>query len=265
MVTARAPGRHLRVNHAYRTTHLRSDRRTPQRLPRSCSRHRQAPSPAALAQQRWQDLGRDRPRRDQAQAPARAVTARSPVGHRRGRLTQGTHRNPRSRARRRTTALGWSPGGLRARARARRPTGHHPRPQVRRVGAPPPPPSPARQAAPPVTSRIPDMSRADPLAQSMRSLLEAAQQAARPVTPRTWREMTWSERWRWLRLRTTGSERLTDRDLKAADELKAVLERMKEEAGFGKPTAPTARPGDGAESRIIRWGSGGGCPEWAGA
>jgi len=61
------------------------------------------------------------------------------------------------------------------------------------------------------------------------------------------------ERWRWLRLRTTGSEWLTDRDLKAADELKAVLERMKEEAGFGKPTAPTARPGDGAESRIITW------------
>src|SRR5262245_30624046 len=116
----------------------------------------------------------------------------------------------------------------------------------------------AQQAPPPVTSRIPDMARddmarADPLAQSMRSLLEAAQQAARPVTPRTWREMTWSERWRWLRLRTTGSERLTDRDLKAADELKAVLERMKEEAGFGKPTAPTARPGDGAESKIIRW------------
>ena len=38
----------------------------------------------------------------------------------------------------------------------------------------------------------------------------------------TCREMTWSERWRWLRLRTTG-RRLTDRDLKAADELKAVL------------------------------------------
>ena len=68
----------------------------------------------------------------------------------------------------------------------------------------------AQQAAPPVTSRSPDMSRADPLAQSMRSLLEAAQaarlevaqQAARPVTSRTWREMTWSERWR--RLRRTG-------------------------------------------------------------
>src|SRR5262249_54733816 len=121
-----------------------------------------------------------------------------------------------------------------------------------------PPLEAAGQAAPPVTSRIPDMARddmarADPLAESMRSLLEAAQQAARPVTPRTWREMTWSERWRWLRLRTTGSERLTDRDLKAADELKAVLERMKEEAGFGKPTAPTARPGDGPESKIIRW------------
>ena len=88
----------------------------------------------------------------------------------------------------------------------------------------------AQQAAPPVTSRIPDMARddmvrADPLAESMRSLLEAAQQAARPVTPRTWREMTWSERWRWLR--TTGSERLTDRDLKAADlaQPKIVLER----------------------------------------
>src|SRR5262249_4865470 len=100
-----------------------------------------------------------------------------------------------------------------------------------------------QQAAPPVTSRArDDMARADPLTQSMRSLLEAAQQAARPVTPRTWRGMTWSERWPWLR--TTGSERLADRDLKAADELKAVLERMKEEAGFGKLTAPTARPGD---------------------
>ena len=98
----------------------------------------------------------------------------------------------------------------------------------------------APQAAPPVTSRArDDMARADPLAQSMRSLLEAAQQAARPVTPRTWRGMTWSERWRWLR--TTGSERLTDRGLKAADELKAVLECMKEEAGFGKPTAPLDR------------------------
>ena len=61
--------------------------------------------------------------------------------------------------------------------------------------------------------------------EALRSLLEAAQQAARPVTPRTWREMTWSERWRWLR--TTGSERLTDRDLKAADlaQPKIVLER----------------------------------------
>ena len=62
----------------------------------------------------------------------------------------------------------------------------------------------AQQAAPPVTSRIPDMARddmarADPLVKSMRFLLEAAQQAAWPVTFRTWREMTWSERWRWLR------------------------------------------------------------------
>jgi hypothetical protein len=70
----------------------------------------------------------------------------------------------------------------------------------------------AQQTAPPVTSRTPDMARHhmardDSLAQSMRSLLEAAQaarleaaqQAARPVTSRTWRETTWSERWRWLR------------------------------------------------------------------
>jgi len=62
----------------------------------------------------------------------------------------------------------------------------------------------AQQATPPVTSRTPDMARRDmarddSLAQSMRSLLEAAQQAARPVTSRTSREMTWSERWRWLR------------------------------------------------------------------
>jgi len=60
-----------------------------------------------------------------------------------------------------------------------------------------------------------------------------------------------------VHLHHTPSERLTERDLKAADELKekleAVLERMKEEAGFGKPTAPTARPGDGAGSKIIRW------------
>ena len=73
----------------------------------------------------------------------------------------------------------------------------------------------AQQAAPPVTSRTPDMARHDmarddSLAQSMRSLLEAAQaarreaaqQAAWPVTSRTWREMPWSERWR--RLRRTG-------------------------------------------------------------
>jgi hypothetical protein len=38
--------------------------------------------------------------------------------------------------------------------------------------------------------------------ENLRSLLEAAQQSVRPVTPRTWREMTWHERWRWLR--TTG-------------------------------------------------------------
>jgi hypothetical protein len=38
--------------------------------------------------------------------------------------------------------------------------------------------------------------------ENLRSLLEAAQQSARPVTPRTWREMSWPERWRWLR--TTG-------------------------------------------------------------
>jgi hypothetical protein len=63
----------------------------------------------------------------------------------------------------------------------------------------------AQQAAPRVTSRTPNMARHDmaprddSLAQSMCSLLEAAQQAARPVTPRTWREMTWRERIRWLR------------------------------------------------------------------
>jgi hypothetical protein len=68
-----------------------------------------------------------------------------------------------------------------------------------------------QQAARPVTSRTQDMApdpdmarhdmapRDDSLAQSMRSLLEAAQQAARPVTSRTPREMTWSERWHWLR------------------------------------------------------------------
>ena len=34
---------------------------------------------------------------------------------------------------------------------------------------------------------------------ALRALLEAAQQANQPVTPRTWREMSWPERWRWLR------------------------------------------------------------------
>jgi hypothetical protein len=38
--------------------------------------------------------------------------------------------------------------------------------------------------------------------ENLRSLLEAAQQSVQPVTPRPWREMTWHERWRWLR--TTG-------------------------------------------------------------
>jgi hypothetical protein len=59
----------------------------------------------------------------------------------------------------------------------------------------------AQQAAPDMAPDMAphDMARDDSLHQSMCSLLEAAQQAARPVTSRTWREMTWSERWRWLR------------------------------------------------------------------
>ena len=36
----------------------------------------------------------------------------------------------------------------------------------------------------------------------LRSLLEAAQKPVHPVTPRTWREMSWRERVHWLR--TTG-------------------------------------------------------------
>jgi hypothetical protein len=35
--------------------------------------------------------------------------------------------------------------------------------------------------------------------ENLRSLLEAAQQSARPVTTRTWHEMSWPERWRWVR------------------------------------------------------------------
>jgi hypothetical protein len=38
--------------------------------------------------------------------------------------------------------------------------------------------------------------------EKLHSLLEAAQRPAQPITPRTWREMTWRERVR--RLRTTG-------------------------------------------------------------
>jgi chromosome segregation ATPase len=38
--------------------------------------------------------------------------------------------------------------------------------------------------------------------EALRSLLESAEQAARLVTSRRWREMSWGERWRWLR--TTG-------------------------------------------------------------
>jgi hypothetical protein len=37
--------------------------------------------------------------------------------------------------------------------------------------------------------------------EALRRLLEA-KEADRPVTSRTWREMNWRERWRWLR--TTG-------------------------------------------------------------
>ena len=55
----------------------------------------------------------------------------------------------------------------------------------------------AQHAAPDMAPH--DMARDDSLHQSMRSLLEAAQQVARPVTSRTWREITWSERWRWWR------------------------------------------------------------------
>src|SRR5262249_23325558 len=151
----------------------------------------------------------------------------------------------------RTTALGWSPGGLRA--RARRPTGHHPRPHGRRVGSPPF--TPRGRAAGCPAGHLPESGHvASGSAGSIDALPSGSRAAGCSAGhPRTWREMTWSERWRWLRLRTTGSERLTDRDLKATDQLKAVLECMKEEAGFGKPTAPTARPGDGAESKIIRW------------
>jgi hypothetical protein len=36
--------------------------------------------------------------------------------------------------------------------------------------------------------------------ENLRSLLEAAQKPARPVTSRRWREMTWRERIRWLRM-----------------------------------------------------------------
>jgi len=38
--------------------------------------------------------------------------------------------------------------------------------------------------------------------ENLRSLLQAAQQPARSVTSLTWLEMSWPERWRWLR--TTG-------------------------------------------------------------
>jgi chromosome segregation ATPase len=35
--------------------------------------------------------------------------------------------------------------------------------------------------------------------ENLRTLLEVAQQSAQVVTTRTWREMSWPERWRWLR------------------------------------------------------------------
>ena len=38
--------------------------------------------------------------------------------------------------------------------------------------------------------------------ESLRTLLEVAHQSAQVVTPRTWSEMTWGQRIRWLR--TTG-------------------------------------------------------------
>jgi hypothetical protein len=38
--------------------------------------------------------------------------------------------------------------------------------------------------------------------ENLRTLMEVAQQSALAVTTQTWREMSWPERWRWLR--TTG-------------------------------------------------------------
>ena len=70
------------ANHGYRTVNLRPPRRTPRHHTRGRPRHRQTPSPTTIPQQRWQDHGHRRSRRAAPQTPARAVTARSPVGHR---------------------------------------------------------------------------------------------------------------------------------------------------------------------------------------
>jgi hypothetical protein len=35
--------------------------------------------------------------------------------------------------------------------------------------------------------------------EALRALLAAAQELARPVTTRSWRDMSWRERMRWLR------------------------------------------------------------------
>jgi hypothetical protein len=40
--------------------------------------------------------------------------------------------------------------------------------------------------------------------EALRALLDAAQAAARPVTTRTWREMSWRERMGWLEYHECG-------------------------------------------------------------
>src|SRR5262245_20447517 len=56
------------------------------------------------------------------------LPARSPRGHRGGRHTEGKGRRTGSRTDQGRRAFGWSPGGLRARARPNRPDGHRPGP-----------------------------------------------------------------------------------------------------------------------------------------
>ena len=167
-VTTRAAAGHLPINHAYRTTHLRSDRRTPQRLHRSAraivKRHR-------LPRSRSND-GKTLAAIELEEISYKPIPARSPRRH---QPVTDVVATLKSRVAELEAELAQAEEGSR---------GH--RADFKRE----------RQRA---DRLVTIQDRIVGGLEALRALLEAAQQATQPVTPRTWREMSWLERWRWLR------------------------------------------------------------------